>query len=76
MAGKPKHGLDFYYRDVDELSDVKIRRLLKKYKSEGYSIYQVLKTLIYKEAHFLAFTDIIIWISNNKIVFKVNISNT
>ncbi len=58
MAGKPKHGLDFYYQDVDELSDVKIRRLLKKYKSEGYSIYQVLKTLIYKEAHFLAFTDI------------------
>lgn len=58
MAGKPKHGLDFYYQDVDELSDVKIRRLLKKYQSEGYSIYQILKTLIFKEAHYLEFSDI------------------
>ena len=47
MAGKPKRGLDFYYQPTDLLEDIKIRRILKEHKSEGYAVYSAIVMWIY-----------------------------
>lgn len=58
MAGKPKRGLDFYYQPTDLLEDIKIRRILKAHKSEGYAIYSAIVTWIYQKGQFWKFESI------------------
>lgn len=58
MAGKPKRGLDFYYQPTDLLEDIKIRRILKEHKSEGYAVYSAIVTWIYQKGQFWKFDSI------------------
>ena len=68
MAGKPKYGLDFYYKPTNEFDDLKIRRITKQYKFLGYAIYNALLTLIYQNGqyyHFNNLDDLVFIVSEN-----------
>jgi hypothetical protein len=49
MARPIKKGLDYFPQDIDIHSDRKIRRLLLRYSSLGYLIYEYIKCQCYKE---------------------------
>ena len=58
MARPKKNYLDYYPKDVIELGNRKIRRLLKKHDAQGYLIYEYLLMLIYgSNGYFLNIDD-------------------
>ena len=58
MARPKKNYLDYYPKEVIELSNRKIRRLLKKHDAQGYLIYEYLLMLLYgSNGYFLNVDD-------------------
>lgn len=49
MARPNRTGLDYYQFDTDIFLDRKIRRLIKRYKSDGFMIYTFVLTEIYRD---------------------------
>lgn len=47
MARPKKHHLDYFPKEVSQLSNRKIRRLLKNHDAQGYLVYEYLLILIY-----------------------------
>lgn len=52
MARPNRTGLDYYQFDTDIFLDRKIRRLIKRYKADGFMIYSFVLTEIYRDKGF------------------------
>lgn len=53
MARPQKRGLDYFPTDVDIFSDRKIKIVMARYKSDGYTLYSYLLCEIFKEGYYL-----------------------
>ncbi|MGN1456757.1 MAG: DUF4373 domain-containing protein [Acutalibacteraceae bacterium] len=53
MARPKKKGLDYFPLDVDIFSDKKIRILMARYGSDGYTLYSYLLCEIFKEGYYI-----------------------
>lgn len=58
MAGKPKLGLEFFSVDVDMLRNMKVRRLMREYGTEGYTILMFLLSWVYEKGQFWRYDNI------------------
>lgn len=58
MAGKPKLGLEFFSIDVDMTRNMKVRRLMRKYGTEGYTILMFLLSWVYEKGQFWRYDNI------------------
>lgn len=58
MAGKPKLGLEFFSVDVDMNRNMKVRRLMRKYGTEGYAILMFLLSWVYEKGQFWRYDNI------------------
>ncbi|MDD6488944.1 MAG: DUF4373 domain-containing protein [Clostridia bacterium] len=57
MARPQKKGLEYFPLDVDIFSDKKIRILMARYGSDGYTLYNYLLCEIFKEGYFIKTDD-------------------
>ena len=57
MARPMKEGLYYFPMDVDIFENMKVRRLMRKYKITGFSIYVKILCDIYRNSYYLEFTD-------------------
>ena len=58
MAGKPKLGLEFFSIDVDMTRNMKVRRLMREYGTEGYTILMFLLSWVYEKGQFWRYDNI------------------
>jgi hypothetical protein len=58
MAGKPKLGLEFFSVDVDMTRNMKVRRLMREYGTEGYTILMFLLSWIYEKGQFWRYDNL------------------
>ena len=58
MAGKPKLGLEFFSVDVDMNRNLKVRRLMREYGTEGYTILMFLLSWVYEKGQFWRYDNI------------------
>jgi hypothetical protein len=58
MAGKPKLGLEFFSVDVDMNRNMKVRRLMREYGTEGYTILMFLLSWVYEKGQFWRYDNI------------------
>lgn len=76
MAGKPKLGLEFFSVDVDMNRNMKVRRLMREYGTEGYTILMFLLSWIYEKGQFWRYDnieDVIFGLSESTIVSEERI---
>ena len=60
MARPVKLGLDYFPTDTDILKNIKIRKLIRKYRELGFVLYLQLLTDIYRNSYFtwrISFTN-------------------
>jgi len=58
MAGKPKLGLEFFSVDVDMTRNMKIKRLIKEFKAEGYAAFMFLISWTYEKGQFWRYDNL------------------
>lgn len=58
MAGKPKLGLEFFSVDVDMTRNMKVRRLMREYGTEGYAILMFLLSWVYEKGQFWRYDNL------------------
>lgn len=76
MAGKPKLGLEFFSVDVDMNRNMKVRRLMREYGTEGYTILMFLLSWVYEKGQFWRYDnieDVIFGLSESTIVSEERI---
>lgn len=57
MARPIKLGLDYFPTDTDILKNIKIRKLIRKYRELGFVLYLQLLTDIYRNSYFIELSD-------------------
>ena len=57
MARPVKLGLDYFPTDTDILKNIKIRKLIRKYRELGFVLYLQLLTDIYRNSYFIELSD-------------------
>ena len=57
MARPIKLGLDYFPTDTDILKNLKIRKLIRKYRELGFVLYLQLLTDIYRNSYFIELSD-------------------
>ncbi len=57
MARPVKLGLDYFPTDIDILKNIKIRKLIRKYRELGFVLYLQLLTDIYRNSYFIELSD-------------------
>lgn len=57
MARPVKLGLDYFPTDSDILKNIKIRKLIRKYRELGFVLYLQLLTDIYRNSYFIELSD-------------------
>ena len=57
MARPVKLGLDYFPTDTDILKNIKIRKLIRKYRELGFVLYLQLMTDIYRNSYFIELSD-------------------
>ena len=57
MARPIKLGLDYFPTDIDILKNIKIRKLIRKYRELGFVLYLQLLTDIYRNSYFIELSD-------------------
>ena len=60
MARPIKLGLDYFPTDTDILKNIKIRKLIRKYRELGFVLYLQLLTDIYRNSYFIEFSVVYI----------------
>ena len=58
MAGKPKLGLEFFSVDVDMTRNMKIKRLMREFGSEGYASFMYLLSWVYEKGQFWRYDNL------------------
>ncbi len=58
MAGKPKLGLEFFSVDVDMTRNMKIKRLMREFGSEGYASFMYLISWVYEKGQFWRYDNL------------------
>jgi hypothetical protein len=58
MAGKPKLGLEYFSVDVDMTRNMKIKRLMRKFGTEGYAAFMFLVSWIYEKGQFWRYDNL------------------
>jgi hypothetical protein len=58
MAGKPKLGLDYFSVDVGMIRNMKVRRLIREYKTEGYAAFMFLLSWVYEKGQFWRYDNL------------------
>jgi len=58
MAGKPKLGLEFFSVDVDMTRNMKIKRLMREFGTEGYAALMFLISWTYEKGQFWRYDNI------------------
>jgi hypothetical protein len=58
MAGKPKLGLEFFSVDVDMTRNMKIKRLMREFGTEGYAAFMFLVSWIYEKGQFWRYDNL------------------
>lgn len=53
MANKAKAGLNFFPVDIDIFSDIKIKKLIRHKKTDGFTVYLYILCLIYKNGYYI-----------------------
>lgn len=67
MANRTKSGLDYFPMDVNFFSDIKCRKLLKKYGSDGITLYIYLLCRIYEDGYYLEIDDDLIFFTSESL---------
>jgi hypothetical protein len=67
MANRTKSGLDYFPMDVNFFSDIKCRKLLKKYGSGGITLYIYLICRIYEDGYYLEIDDDLIFFTSESL---------
>lgn len=57
MGRNVKKGLEYYPIDVDIVSDIKIRKLIKRQKGQAFAVYTLLLCCIYKNGYYIQWDD-------------------
>lgn len=57
MGRNIKKGLEYYPMDVDIVSDMKIRKLIKQHKGHAFAVYTLLLCCIYKNGYYINWDD-------------------
>ena len=57
MGRNVKKGLEYYPMDVDIVSDIKIRKLIKRHKGQALAVYTLLLCSIYKNGYYIHWDD-------------------
>lgn len=57
MGRNIKKGLEYYPMDVDVVSDIKIRKLIKRHKGQAFAVYTLLLCCIYKNGYYINWDD-------------------
>lgn len=57
MGRNIKKGLEYYPMDVDIISDIKIRKLIKRHKGQAFTVYTLLLCNIYKNGYYICWDD-------------------
>lgn len=58
MAGKPKLGLEYFSVDVDMTRNMKIKRLMRAFGTEGYAAFMFLVSWIYEKGQFWQYDNL------------------
>ncbi|AUD63426.1 hypothetical protein BK010_07400 [Tenericutes bacterium MO-XQ] len=58
MAGKPKLGLEYFSVDVDMTRNMKIKRLMRAFGTEGYATFMFLVSWIYEKGQFWRYDNL------------------
>ncbi len=69
MANKIKTGLDYFPLDVNFFSDIKCRKLLKKYGSDGITLYIYLLCRIYEDGYFIEMDEDLLFFTAESLKF-------
>lgn len=69
MANKTKSGLDYFPLDVNFFSDIKCRKLLKKYGSDGITLYIYLLCRIYEDGYFIEMDEDLLFFTAESLKF-------
>lgn len=72
MANRTKSGLDYFPLDVNFFSDIKCRKLLKKYGSDGITLYIYLLCRIYEDSYYLEIDDDLIFFTSESLKLDEN----
>lgn len=72
MARQKKDSLDYFPFDVNFFSDIKIKRLKAKYKSDGICILLYIYTYIYRNSYYTDFDDDLILDISDEFNIKEN----
>ena len=75
MANRTKSGLDYFPLDVNYFSDIKCRKLLKKYGSDGITLYIYLLCRIYEDGYYLEIDDDLIFFTSESLKLDENYVN-
>ena len=69
MANRTKSGLDYFPLDVNFFSDIKCRKLLKKYGSDGITLYIYLLCRIYEDGYFIEMDEDLLFFTAESLKF-------
>ena len=69
MANRTKSGLDYFPLDVNFFSDIKCRKLLKKYGSDGITLYIYLLCRIYEDGYFIEMDEDLLFFTAESMKF-------
>jgi len=69
MANRTKSGLDYFPFDVNFFSDIKCRKLLKKYGSDGITLYIYLLCRIYEDGYFIEMDEDLLFFTAESLKF-------
>ena len=69
MANRTKSGLDYFPLDVNFFSDIKCRKLLKKYCSDGITLYIYLLCRIYEDGYFIEMDEDLLFFTAESLKF-------
>ena len=71
MARPVKLGLDYFPTDTDILKNIKIRKLIRKYRELGFVLYLQLLTDIYRNSFFFTFIGCNLRLENKVIIHQL-----